>query len=487
MGQTDRSIVINPDYEEEYQLDINSKTYALLIGTDKYDYFPTLNNPIHDVEKVGDLLKNKYLFDTEILKNPSSNEVISVLKTYHRKLKKNDRFLLYIAGHGTYDNTYYKEGFLVMKETKSEALDPNLLTYLPFQHIKSITDNLPSQQVMLVVDVCFGGAFNEKIIQSRSGVTRNYHWNADVFLKNQLKEKGRFVLSSGRLNPVSDGISGQHSPFAQKFISALEIHSKDSIVTAQKLQLELQTLSSNPVLGFFGETVGISDFVFKAKSSTSSVSEKERIEVLVNIYYGYLKDLSLEFSKKTFLNSVQLQKIANEFYIMAKSGNVEASFWASYMSHCRHGIRLSEDEKQEFSQRAYTAFTAEHFDQMNNEHLLLLTILQSEGMVPIQSHSSLQQLITSSVDDKNAIGYFYAGRYCKRFKKLKYEYYYLLNGAKKGNPFCQFELSSLIFKEKEKLERLGYTDLDYESWLIKASENGLQRAKDVLISRGITE
>ncbi|MBD0401285.1 caspase family protein [Flammeovirga sp. EKP202] len=486
-GQTTRSVVINPAYEHEFQGEITSRKYALFIGTDDYDYFNTLNNPINDIEEVSRLLADKYAFNTKILKNPDANQVLSTIKQYRTLLKPNDRFLLYIAGHGTYDNIHYKEGFLVMKETKNEALDPNLLTYLPFQYIKNITDNLPSRQVMLVVDVCFGGAFNDQIQRNRSGASRNYHWNANVFLTNQLKEKGRFVMSSGRLNPVPDGDYGQHSPFAADFIKALEINANDSIVTAQKIQLELQTLASNPIFGYYGETKGITDFVFKARSSTSKVNEQERIDILVNMYYAYLKGLSLEFSKKLFLNSVQLQKIANEFYTMARNGNVEASFWVTYMNHCRHGIQLSQSEVRNFSTLAYETFKKEHTEMMNDEHIFQLTILQSEGIVPIENHQILQEQITSSVNIGSSMSSFYAGRYCKKRSNLKRAYFYFLNGAKEGNAFCQYELSSLIYRQKEELEKLGYVDLDYKKWLLKASQNGLRRAKDVIISQGLTE
>ncbi|NME70904.1 caspase family protein [Flammeovirga aprica] len=487
VGQTDRSIVVNPAYEHEFQKGVNSKKYALLVGTDEYDNFTMLNNPIHDVEDIGKVLSEKYGFTINILRNPSSNQLLSTLKEYRKKLKRNDRFLLYIAGHGTYDNIFYKEGFLVMKETKNETEDPNLLTYLPFQHVKNIADNLPSQQVMLMVDVCFGGAFNENIQRNRSASSRNYHWNANVFLQKQLKDKGRFVLSSGRLNTVPDGAFGSHSPFARDLIKALEDNASDSIVTAQKLQLELLTLSSNPILGYFGETNGMSDFVFKARSSSSKVNEKERIDLLVNMYYGNLKELSLEFFKQRFINTVALQKIADEFHDMAKNGNVEASFWVAYMNHRGHGIRLDANEKNRFIQLAYDTFYTEHFENMNDEHILLLTMLQSEGMMKIENHYRLQNQITSSLSEEHPISYYYAGRYCLKQSKLKHAYVNLLKGAKKGNAFCQFELSFLIYREKDKLENLGYTDLNYKDWLLEASRNGLRKATDVMNSQGITE
>src|SRR5713101_5179481 len=45
--------------------------YALLFGTDKYDNWNALANPVLDARTIGDVLKNVYGFEVQLFENPT--------------------------------------------------------------------------------------------------------------------------------------------------------------------------------------------------------------------------------------------------------------------------------------------------------------------------------------------------------------------------------------------------------------------------------
>ena len=54
------------------------KNYALIIGTDVYDdpVWSTLSNPVYDATIIADKLKEIYSFETELLINPTREEIL---------------------------------------------------------------------------------------------------------------------------------------------------------------------------------------------------------------------------------------------------------------------------------------------------------------------------------------------------------------------------------------------------------------------------
>ena len=65
---------------------------------------------------------------------------------------------------------------------------------------------------------------------------------------------------------VSDGIAGQHSPFASKFLESLRSYGgTDRLLTLNELQVAMERLKTIPRFGSFGDDERLSDFIFVAK------------------------------------------------------------------------------------------------------------------------------------------------------------------------------------------------------------------------------
>lgn len=242
--------------------------YALVIATDQYDNWPDLVNPVYDSRTIAEELKNKYGFKVDMIENPTQDEILRKIREYaERKYKPLDQLLIFFAGHGSYDQTF-GEGFVVTKE--SLANDEGKTSYLSHNRLRSIINNIPCEHIFLVMDVCFGGTFDEALASARgldddaSGVYKEQDQNQ--FITRKLMMKTRKYMTSGGKTYVSDGIAGQHSPFAKKIIEALQSQGgTDGILTSAELFGFVEKLKIQPRQGTFGDNLPGSDFLFVVK------------------------------------------------------------------------------------------------------------------------------------------------------------------------------------------------------------------------------
>jgi hypothetical protein len=241
---------------------IDRKDYALLFATNRYDNWNDLYNPIFDAEAIAKELEERYGFIVEIVKDNDQDEVMTKLREYgQRKYKPQDQLFIFFAGHGVYDEVF-GEGFVVAKNSLKNDVSKN--SYISHNRIRSNINNIPCEHIFLTMDVCFGGTFDAQLASSRSAV---YEAIDDrEYLVKKLSKKTRKYLTSGGKEYVSDGIRGQHSPFARNFLEALKTNGKeDRILILDEIKLYMERLQTTPRFGSFGSDEKGSDFVFVAK------------------------------------------------------------------------------------------------------------------------------------------------------------------------------------------------------------------------------
>lgn len=242
---------------------LDRQDYALLFVTDKYDNWKQLANPIFDGQTISQSLQKNYGFKAEVVENPTREQVFLKLREYaEKKFNPLDQLLVFFAGHGFYDDTF-KEGFIVPKESVQD--DPGRTSYIRHSEIRSTINNNPCEHVMLVMDVCFGGTFDEDASRALDDAIYGEATQSDVILR-KLQYKTRKYITSGGKEYVADGAAGSHSPFAKQFIVALESQgSSDGILTLSELKTFLERLKTAPQFGQFGSDKKGSEFVFVVK------------------------------------------------------------------------------------------------------------------------------------------------------------------------------------------------------------------------------
>jgi len=239
--------------------------YALVFATDNYDNWPDLVNPVFDSRTIAEELKKTYGFKVELIENATQNEILKKMREYiEKKYKPLDQLLIFFAGHGNYDATF-GEGYLVPKEAL--ANDEAKTSYLSYNRLRSVINNIPCEHIFLTMDVCFGGTFDQALASSRGMDDDTYkEKSAAEFITQKLTYKTRKFLTSGGKQYVSDGIPGKHSPFARAFIEALRSKGgKDGILTLSEITPYVEKLKVTPRAGEFGDNAPGSDFVFVVK------------------------------------------------------------------------------------------------------------------------------------------------------------------------------------------------------------------------------
>ncbi len=245
---------------------LSRKDYALIFATDKYDNWKALVNPVYDARTIAGDLQKTYGFATEVVENPTQSQVLDKLREYaEKKFGDMDQLFIFFAGHGFYDDTF-KEGFVVTRESLPD--DPGRNSYLRHSVLRSTINNNPCQHIFLVMDVCFGGTFDDNVGTRAMDDDTYREPSQSEIITRKLKFKTRKYLTSGGKEYVSDGVAGRHSPFAKQLIEGLEKGmGSDGILTLSELMTYVETLKTAPQFGKFGADQLGSDFVFVVKGN----------------------------------------------------------------------------------------------------------------------------------------------------------------------------------------------------------------------------
>ena len=204
--------------------------YALIIGNNEYRNFPTLQTAINDAEDVEEILRDKYGFNTRLIRNADRYTVLSALNEVKGKLTDNDNLLIYYAGHGERDiNTL--QGYWLPVDAEPE----NTANWIPNSAISDLLNTLSAKHILVVADSCYSGSMTSSSVARLD--TQLNDAQLKKWLKVMSKTSSRTVLTSGGIAPVLDSGGGEHSVFAQAFIE--ELKQKQGIVDAYKLYLRV--------------------------------------------------------------------------------------------------------------------------------------------------------------------------------------------------------------------------------------------------------
>lgn len=238
--------------------------YAIIFTTNDYDNWPDLINPVNDGRMIADELKKNYKFNVEVMEGGSQSDILKKIREYaEKKYKPLDQVMILFAGHGQFDQTF-GEGFVVTKE--SLANDDAKTTYLSHNRLRSIINNIPCEHILLAMDVCFGGTFDQAI--AHRGLEEETYKEASQaeMVTRKLTYKTRRYLTSGGKEYVPDGRPGMNSPFARKMLEALRSRGgKDMILTLGEINTYIEALKPQPRAGEFGDNAPGSDFIFIAR------------------------------------------------------------------------------------------------------------------------------------------------------------------------------------------------------------------------------
>ena len=184
-------------------------THLLSIGIDKYtNGISTLSNAVRDAQEFEEILKNKYglknslpLYD----KDATLDQIISAFDSLRNTITKEDNLIIYFSGHGELVNN---RGYWI----PVDAIAGKRQTYLSNHEIRDLLKDLKAHHILVIADACFSGAL---LKNERSVLASRYY-----------VMPSRWVMTSGQVEPVPDGLPGYHSPFAKSLLTQLEYNPK---------------------------------------------------------------------------------------------------------------------------------------------------------------------------------------------------------------------------------------------------------------------
>ncbi|MFT5724805.1 MAG: hypothetical protein ACI9JN_001928 [Bacteroidia bacterium] len=243
-------------------------TYAICIATNTYTgstAWSDLKNPINDAEAVSDLLTNKYGVVCIKLYNKDINAIWDGLDAVLDSIRAEDKLILFIAGHGYYNSKTWTAA-LVTKNSLSLSDDKRLTTYIGFAWLKERLDNLPTENVFAIFDVCFGANFdanaNDVVLTNYDKLLQDIPLNQ--FEARMNEHKTRIFLASGKYEvPDYWNNSLDHSPFAAKIIHGLK--NEIAFITPAKLFGFSMANATRPELKYFGQHHTHTDFILMVK------------------------------------------------------------------------------------------------------------------------------------------------------------------------------------------------------------------------------
>lgn len=237
--------------------------YALIIGIDDYAApLPRLKTAVNDAQSVADLLSNRYGFRVTTLLNQDAtrDNILKAITHFRKSLAENDSFLIYYAGHGSYDRETEKGYWLPVDA------DPDPLVTsrdISADDLTTEVRGLAARHVIIISDSCFSGDL------SRGAGDFSPSDGSQAYIHRMLRAPSRTLMASGSDEPVSDSGSQGHSVFANQLIQAMQSRSEPSF-TAEDLFVSIR----KPVLARSGQSpqyTALRDTIRASAGQTSSL------------------------------------------------------------------------------------------------------------------------------------------------------------------------------------------------------------------------
>ena len=211
------------------------KKHILGIGINDYRHWSKLRNAINDLDKVVEILTERYDFDAQHItllteEKATRRNIVNILHQFTNPsvLGEDDSLLIYFSGHGFLDDN--EEGYWVPVDSEKDDID----SFIPNLTIQSKIKNMKCRHVLLISDSCFSGSLMAKGERLAS---------IETLVADELEvKKSRWIITSGgRDEAVSDGM-GKNSPFAEAIISELKHNTKSQFIV-DELALRVRNIT----------------------------------------------------------------------------------------------------------------------------------------------------------------------------------------------------------------------------------------------------
>jgi|GEM_PF-7077034 len=216
--------------------------YLFVIGIDEYSYdcYPNLNNAKIDANRFIKILTEKYgfeLVDKPIYDKSASREnIIEAINSLIGTINREDSLVVFFVGHGEL-HPQTGGGYWVPSEAKRTVSN-----WVSNSILLELIGAISAKHILIISDSCFSGT----LCETSRGV-EELHFSKIESMRS------RWILSSGRIEKVSDGPAGAGSPFANALISFFEneeiINFSFSEMAAHVIKVTGSSANQQPLFG----------------------------------------------------------------------------------------------------------------------------------------------------------------------------------------------------------------------------------------------
>lgn len=202
-----RGTITKKEYQQKEAL--LKTTHLLCIGINQYtNGIEVLNNAVRDAQAFEKILKEKYGVIKVLTLYDEAATLAAIIDTFdhlRNTITEADNLIIYFSGHGELIND---RGYWI----PVDAVSGERYTYLYNNEIRDLLFDLKAHHTLVIADACFSGTLLQK--------------NKNVTFKRYYAMPSRWVMTSGQIEVVPDGLPGHHSPFAKSLLTQLKHNPK---------------------------------------------------------------------------------------------------------------------------------------------------------------------------------------------------------------------------------------------------------------------
>ena len=176
----------------------SAQNRALFFAVDDYSNnreFTNLKNPIGDAEAIAKELREMYGFETVIYKNPSIDEILSILVEWQKEsFNKDEQLFVFFSGHGTFWEEASK-GYFVPYGSQT-----GYRNYIELTTLGNIITKIKSEHILLAIDACYSGTIDQEVAFRGPDFYRpneNDQTKRNNIVSVQLRNNSRLLITSG--------------------------------------------------------------------------------------------------------------------------------------------------------------------------------------------------------------------------------------------------------------------------------------------------
>jgi len=252
--------------------------YLLAIGIDRYQHWTPLDNAVKDAKDLIQVLTQQYQFDEGHVvalfdERATEANIYAAIRDLKRQVTPQDNLVVYYSGHGHYDEDF-DEGHWIPVDARTDTED----RFISNSNIIKRINAIDAHHVLLIIDSCFSGSL---VVKKRNAAIDEHF-------------RSRRIVSSGRLETVSDGAPGQNSPFASGLITYLKRNTKRAVNTTALVQYVKEFIAGkarqSPVDGRIQNSADEGgEFIFHLKVSEADFWKNVQEKDTAQAYQNYIE------------------------------------------------------------------------------------------------------------------------------------------------------------------------------------------------------